>query len=151
MNSPLLAYVFVSLAAGCAMQRPTPLSTPGEEGVDQASLSRRSSVIARAELRTVNGQTAAEAIRHLGPQLLAATQPAPLRGERVHPSVYIENRPFAGLETLSGIPVDALDAVRFLKPSEAMIVYGPGCACAAGVIVLRMRRDPAGLSRPESP
>jgi hypothetical protein len=151
MNSPHLAYVLLLLTVGCAIQRLTPLSTPGEAGVAQASLSGPSSVIARAELGTVRGQTAVQAIKHLRPQFLAGTQPAPLRGERVYPSVYIENRPFAGLETLSGVPVDALDEVRFLKPSEARNVYGPGCACAAGVIVLRMRRDPAGFGPPRSP
>jgi hypothetical protein len=151
MNSPHFAYFLLSLTVGCAIQRPTPLSTPGEEDVAEASLSRRSSVIGRAELRTLNGQTAVEAIRHLRPQFLTATQPAPLRGERVHPSVYIENRPFAGLESLSGVPVDALDEVRFLRPSEAKTVYGPGCACDAGVIVLRMRRDWAGFGPPGIP
>jgi hypothetical protein len=149
MNSPLLAYVLLSLTVGCAVQRLTPLSTRVKGRRPDQPLTSIERDRTRG-LRTANGHTAVEAIQ-LRPQFLARTQPPLLKGQRVYPSVYIENRPFAGLETLSGVPVDALDEVRFLKPSEAKNVYGPGCACAGGVIVLRMRRDPGGLGPPGFP
>jgi hypothetical protein len=132
--------LLLSLTAGCATQRPTPVLTPND-GLARAGSSRPSSVIPRSELSTVNGVTARDAVRQLRPQFLEASQPATLKGQRVYPSVYVENRPFAGIESLDAIPLAALEEVRFLKPSEAKSVYGPGCACDAGVIVLRMRRD----------
>jgi hypothetical protein len=104
-------------------------------------------VIARSELSTVNGTTAGVAVRQLRPQFLEAPQQQPtLRRQRIYPSVFVENRPFAGIESLDGIPLAAIDEVRFLKPSEARSVYGIGCACAAGVIVPVFRRDEPSFS-----
>jgi hypothetical protein len=146
LRKPTIAVVVATAAAlaaaGCATHRPTTVPIPND-GLAHAVFSGPSNVIARSELSTVLGVTAGEAVRRLRPQFLEGSQPPTLKGHRVFPLLYIENRPFAGIESLDAIPLAALDEVRFLKPAEAKSVYGRGCACDGGVIVLRMRRDNA--------
>ena len=144
-----LLLVLGALAVGCAARRPTPDPTPMDGLAPAASgLARPSSAIGRGELNTMAGHTAVDAIRMLRPQFLSGVQPPALNGAKVYPSVFVENRPFAGLETLSVVSADALEEVRFLKSSEARNVYGPGCSCDGGVIVLRMRRDAMSVDSP---
>jgi hypothetical protein len=136
--------LLLSLSVGCALQPPSLPSTPTDlAGIGPA---RPSSVIARSELSTVKGTTIGDAVRRLRPQFLEASlQQLALRGQRIYPAVFVGNRPFAGIESLDAIPLAAIDEVRFLTPSEARSVYGIGCACAAGVIVLHVRSGEAPL------
>jgi hypothetical protein len=144
-----LLTALLPLAAGCAVSQPTPRPTPGESPSRAGTgLARPSSLIGPVELRMMTGGTAVEAIRHLRPQFLEGVQPPSLNGRKAYPSVYVENRPLAGLESLSAVPVDALEDVRFLNPSEARNVYGPRCSCDGGVILLRMRRNATILESP---
>ena len=148
MTTCLSMRLLLSLTVGCTLQQPPGPPVPmSAERVANIGAARRSSVIARSELGTVKGGTAGDAVRQLRPQFLEPSlQQATLTGQRSYPLVSLENRPLAGIESLDAIPLAAIDEVRFLRPSEARGVYGIGCACAAGVIVLRIRRDeaPAG-------
>jgi hypothetical protein len=148
MKSLRLLFVLSPLTAGCAAARPTPPPTPSEALASvPIAAAGTSSVLGRAELKAMTGTTVVEAIRQLRPRFLEGTQPPALNGVRIYPSVYVESRPFAGLETLGAIPIAAIDEVRFLKPFEARTVYGRSCACDGGVIVFRMRLDDGRLTR----
>lgn len=102
-------------------------------------------VVAHAELATLQEASVEDALRHLRPEWLRVSPSSRQVAEPARASVYV-NDVYAGeLETLRLIPVSAVIDARFLAPSAARDQFGSGCRCTGGVILISTRRkDEAG-------
>jgi hypothetical protein len=101
-----------------------------------ASLARPSDRILSSELRAIDANTAAEAIRRLRPEFLQAAPSQQIGVRATSPAVYVDNRLAGGLETLAGIPLGLVSEIRRFSPLTAKTTFGSYCECQGGVIVV---------------
>jgi hypothetical protein len=108
------------------------------------AIASTANVVAHAELAPLQEASIEEALRQLRPEWLRVNPSSRRVAEPARASVYV-NDVYAGeLETLRLIPVSAVIDARFLAPSAARDQFGPGCRCAAGIILIATRRKHEG-------
>jgi hypothetical protein len=148
----------VTMALGCATANrdterdPRPVairSTPGPSFPgDPAALppGRPSDALVAAEILSaadVVNATAYDAVARLRPTFLsprdARTGRPASRG--YFPSVFIDGAFSGGTEVLRQIPVSAVAELRYLRPNDAQLRYGPHYA--AGIILVALSRRAA--------
>jgi len=101
-----------------------------------AALARPSDRILSSELRALDANTVAEAIRQLRPEFLQ-TAPSQQVGVRAaSPAVYVDNRLAGGLDVLAAIPLAFVSEIRRFSPLSAKTTFGSYCECQGGVIVV---------------
>jgi hypothetical protein len=96
--------------------------------------------LGRADLLSVDGESAADAVRQLRPDWLRPNR-APGKAELVRPSVYIDGRYAGGPDELRLVPLATALDLRFLPPSAAWDQFGAACRCEGGVILVVTRAD----------
>ena len=101
-----------------------------------AALARPSDRILSSELRAVEANTAAEAIRQLRPEFLRTVPSQQVGVRAATPAVYVDNRLAGGLEVLAGIPLGFVSEIRRFSPLSAKTTFGSYCECQGGVIVV---------------
>ena len=101
-----------------------------------AALARPSDRILSSELRALEANTAAEAIRQLRPEFLRTVPSQQVGVRAATPAVYVDNRLAGGLEALAGIPLGLVSEIRRFSPLSAKSTFGSYCECQGGVIVV---------------
>ena len=134
--------VVVSIAvAACAssVQRLdlTPVQLAGSS--EPRGIDRTANQILAADLREVQGYTAADAVRQLRPSFLRFRLAKSMSSGPVLPSVFLDGRFAGGIDVLSSIPIAPVLEIRYVAASEAKSLYGSYCACDAGIIAVRTR------------
>ena len=109
-----------------------PIIDAGESSGKEGTTDR----IAAGDLGTVQGHTAADAVRQLRPEFLRAggrpTSP-------VTASVYVDDRYAGGLEALELIPLRVVTEIRYVGAVAAKSMFGSYCRCNGGIIQVRIR------------
>jgi hypothetical protein len=95
-------------------------------------------ILSGAEIATVRGTTAYDAVKRLRPEYLRTTSLRRLGPQPQAPVVYIANALAGGTEALSGIPIGTIAQIRYVTPDEAFGRYGAGYG--GGMIIVRLRQ-----------
>ena len=101
-----------------------------------AALARPSDRILSSELRVIDANTAAEAIRLLRPEFLRTAPSQQIGVRAASPTVYVDNRLAGGLEVLAAIPIGVVSEIQRFSPLTAKTTFGSYCECQGGVIVV---------------
>jgi len=101
----------------------------------------RSDLLTATELREVRPLTTLDGVRRLRPEFIRPT--VVLNGNEpaaVMPSVFLNGVYAGGLDVLETIPLDAVEEIRFLRPSRAYDRWGFSCRCSGGAIQVTTKR-----------
>lgn len=121
-----MAVVMVLVGAGaCA-----------SSGASGASATSRV-VITGEQLLATNQSNLYQALQNLRPQWLRSRGSATLSGP-TEVMLFVNEAPYGTVNDLSGIPIDAVQDIRFLNASEAGSRYGTA-AGAGGLLLVRTR------------
>jgi hypothetical protein len=136
-------YVFAILASigGCGAPAGQVMRvdvSPMNGGFEPPRRERPSDVILPAEIRAIQANTAADAVRQLRPEFLRSV-PTSMFFKAPAPSVYLDGRYAGSLDVLSTIPVAPIVEIRYVTASAAKSAFGSYCACDGGVILVRTR------------
>ena len=114
------------------------LTACASSGSDSGRSSSRPNVIAAADLVEFSGITALEAVRRLRPRWLQSrgNSSSSLGPPRV--AVIVDGLPVGGMSGLSDYPVEEVESLVYMSPSDATTRYGTGYA--GGAIVLTRKR-----------
>src|SRR5262249_18382211 len=101
----------------------------------------RSDLLTAAELRNLRPLTTLDGVRRLRPEFIRPTVVL-LGNERaaVMPSVFLNGTYAGGLDVLETIPLDAVEEIRYLRPSRAYDLWGLSCRCNGGAIQVTTKR-----------
>jgi hypothetical protein len=108
-------------------------------GFEPPRRERQSDVILPTEIRAIQANTAADAVRQLRPEFLRSTPTNAFSKAPALASVYLNGHYAGPLEVLSTIPVAAIVEIRYVTTSAAKSAFGSYCACDGGVILVRTR------------
>ena len=131
----------LTLSTGCVRHQPNVEPAPIE--LSAPSDFAPSDRVAAAELQTVKGVSAADAIRQLRPHFLHG---GPRNGSGVAPTpaVYVNGQHVGGVDALEIIGIGMVIEVRHLDAIAAKSMFGSYCHCERGVILVQMRRTAQG-------
>ena len=111
------------------------------EAIEPPQGQSRSDRIAAGDLSTVQGRTAADAIRRLRPEFLRAPDDrTSITVSPASPTVYVDGRYAGELSVLDLIPLDVVVEIQRLDSVAAKSLFGSYCPCSGGVILVRVRR-----------
>jgi hypothetical protein len=97
--------------------------------------------LGRADLLSVHGESAADAVRQLRPDWLRPNRAPGRAAELVRPSVYIDGAYAGSPDELRLVPLATALDLQFLPPSAAWDQFGAACRCEGGVILVVTRAD----------
>ena len=134
----LRASVALLLGSACvhAPERQVVAWPQASDREQTAAFARPSDRILSSELRVIDANTAAEAIRQLRPEFLRAAPSQQIGVRAASPAVYVDNRLAGGLDVLAAIPIGLVSEIRRLSPLTAKTTFGSYCECQGGVIVV---------------
>lgn len=88
---------------------------------------RSTDVVGHEELSTIRANTAYDVVVQLRPEFLHRRGASgPEQRESAEPIVYLDGVRQGSLESLHTIPAQLVKEVRFLSPSQAIGLFGPG-------------------------
>jgi hypothetical protein len=139
---PAFASLIGGAACGAGVQNPGAQVRSPLEALNAAGHASTTSEIGLADLRKVQGTTAADAVRQLRPEFMRG-------GRRTNdaspptPSVYVDGRHAGGVDVLSLIPLTPVVGILYLDAVAAKSLFGSYCPCEGGVVYVRTksRRD----------
>lgn len=102
----------------------------------------RADLLTAAELRDLRPLTTLDGVRRLRPEFIRGT--VVLNGNQpatVTPSVFLNGVYAGGLDALETIPLDAVEEIRYLRPSRAYDQWGFSCRCNGGAIQVTTKRS----------
>lgn len=102
----------------------------------------RSDLLTATELRELHPLTTFDGVRRLRPEFIRPSV-AVVGNEatRVTPSVFLNGIYAGGLDVLETIPLDAVEEIRYLRPSRAYDLWGLSCRCNGGAIEVKTKRS----------
>ena len=119
------------LVGGCA-------SAGGEPGATRPASGGRN-LILRSELEGGNFTTVQDAIRRLRPAWLRTRGVTSTRDVAPTIAVFIDNVRSGGTERLESLPIDQVEQVRFLSPTDATTRWGTNMTLGAIEVTMRKR------------
>jgi hypothetical protein len=134
-----------TIAAGCAtLPYPDEMTALVRADVavdaERRSLGRESLTLTRSDLAFANVSSPFDAIIKLRPYFLLGSTRGPSFGPP-EIALYVDNvYDGVGIESVNTIPMEAIQEIRFLHPTEARFRFGTTCRCAAGAIVITTLR-----------
>ena len=142
VRSTLYAFALLAFTGGCGAPTGQVLHvdvSPTNGGFEPPRRERPSDVILPSEIRAIQANTAADAVRQLRPEFLRSTPTNAFSTTPALPSVYLNGRYAGPLDILSTIPVGPIVEIRYARTAAAKSVFGSYCACDGGVILVRTR------------
>ncbi len=119
------------LVGGCAS------GGGGAGGTRPASGGRN--LIVRAELEATNFTNVYDAVRRLRPRWLRTRGTTSTRGAEPGMRLFVDNVPSGGIERMESLPIDLVEQVRYLSPSDATTRWGTNMSLGAIEVIMRKR------------
>ena len=113
--------------------------TPATPGLYRAGLTTTGSsfdILGRDELSSIPATTAWEAVAQLRPQFLHRHGPDRVEVRAsARPTVYLDGVRQGSLESLHTIPAELVKEIRYLTPTRAAAVFGPGHYGTSAIVI----------------
>ncbi len=119
------------LVGGCA-------SGGGEAGATRLASGGRN-LIVRSELEGTNFTNVYDAVRRLRPRWLRTRGTTSTRGAAPGMPVFIDNVRSGSTERLESLPIDQVEQVRYVSPSDATTRWGTNMSLGAIEVIMRKR------------